>query len=88
MLDATGSAVTLHSDGSVTIEAKSGVTVDAGTSSLELKGGDISITAPPTGRRARDDGGRRSVKVDTAERPGCDRGQRWRDPSAELVKIN
>ena len=44
-LDATGSAVTLHSDGSVTIEAKGGVTVDAGTSSLSLKGGDVSITA-------------------------------------------
>ena len=44
-LDATGSAVTLHSDGSVTIEAKNGVTVDAGTSSLKLKGGEVSITA-------------------------------------------
>ena len=44
-LDATGSAVTLHSDGSVTIEAKNGVTVDAGSSSLKLKGGDVSITA-------------------------------------------
>ena len=44
-LDATGSAVTLHSDGSVTIEAKNGVTVDAGSSSLKLTGGDVSITA-------------------------------------------
>ena len=44
-LDATGSTVTLHSDGSVTIEAKSGVTVDAGTGSLKLTGGDVSITA-------------------------------------------
>jgi hypothetical protein len=44
-LDATGSSVTLHSDGSVTIEAKNGVTVDAGTSSLKLTGGDVSITA-------------------------------------------
>ena len=44
-LDATGSIVTLHSDGSVTIEAKNGVTVDAGSSSLKLTGGDVSITA-------------------------------------------
>jgi phage protein D/phage baseplate assembly protein gpV len=44
-LDATGSSVTLHSDGSVTIEAKNGVTVDAGSSSLKLTGGDVSITA-------------------------------------------
>jgi phage protein D/phage baseplate assembly protein gpV len=44
-LDATGSSVTLHSDGSVTIEAKAGITVDAGTSSLKLTGGDVSITA-------------------------------------------
>jgi phage protein D/phage baseplate assembly protein gpV len=44
-LDAMGSAVTLHSDGSVTIEAKNGVTVDAGSSSLKLTGGDVSITA-------------------------------------------
>lgn len=44
-LDATGSSVTLHSDGSVTIEAKTGITIDAGTSSLKLTGGDVSITA-------------------------------------------
>ena len=29
----------------MTIEAKSGVTVDAGTGSLKLTGGDVSITA-------------------------------------------
>lgn len=44
-LDATGSSVTLHSDGSVTIEAAKGVTVDAKSSSLTLEGGDISIKA-------------------------------------------
>ena len=44
-IDAVGSAVTLNTDGSVTIEAKNGITVDAKTSSLALKGGDVSITA-------------------------------------------
>ena len=44
-LDAVGSAVTLNTDGSVTIEAKNGITVDAKSSSLALKGGDVSITA-------------------------------------------
>ncbi len=42
-LDATGSTVTLHSDGGVTIEAKSGVTVDAGAGTLTLKGEAISL---------------------------------------------
>ena len=37
-LDATGTQVTLHSDGTVTIEAKSGVTVDAGTGKPEAEG--------------------------------------------------
>lgn len=45
VLDATGTAVTLHSDGTVTIEARNGITVDAGSGSLALKGQDISMTA-------------------------------------------
>jgi phage protein D len=45
VMDATGTAVTLHSDGTILIEAKSGITVDAGTGSLALKGKDISLTA-------------------------------------------
>jgi hypothetical protein len=45
VLDATGTAVTLHSDGTILIEAKNGITVDAGTGSLALKGKDISLTA-------------------------------------------
>jgi phage protein D len=60
VLDATGSSVTLHSDGTVTIEAKSGITVDAGTGSLELKGADISLKAT-SGIIA--DGGAGAVKV-------------------------
>jgi phage protein D len=45
VLDAVGTAVTLHSDGTILIEAKKGITVDAGTGSLALKGKDISLTA-------------------------------------------
>jgi phage protein D len=60
VLDATGSTVTLHSDGSVTVEAKSGVTVDAGTGSLQLKGSDISLKAT---NGVAVDGGGGAVKV-------------------------
>ena len=45
VLDATGTAVTLHSDGTILVEAKNGITVDAGTGSLALKGADIALTA-------------------------------------------
>ena len=45
VLDATGTTVTVHADGTVTIEGTRGVTVDAGSSKLELKGGQVSITA-------------------------------------------
>ncbi len=76
-LDATGSAVTLHSDGSVTIEAKNGVTVDAGSSSLKLTGGDVSITAT-TGLTL--DGGP-SVKVNASGQVAVSGG----DDPAELA---
>jgi phage protein D len=45
VLDAVGTSVTVHSDGSVTIEGKNGVVVDAGSGKLDLKGSQISITA-------------------------------------------
>jgi phage protein D len=60
VLDATGSTVTLHSDGTVTVEAKNGITVDAGTGSLQLKGSDISLKAT-SGVTV--DGGGGAVKV-------------------------
>jgi phage protein D len=44
LLDATGTKVTVHSDGTVLVEAKQGVTIDAATSTVELKGGDIKLT--------------------------------------------
>ncbi|MGB3185593.1 MAG: VgrG-related protein [Ornithinimicrobium sp.] len=44
-LDGTGTTITVHSDGTVLIEGSQGVVVDAATSNLELKGGQIAITA-------------------------------------------
>jgi phage protein D len=59
-LDAKDTKVTLHSDGTVTIEAKNGIVVDAGTGSLELKGKDIALKAT-SGITA--DGGAGAVSV-------------------------
>ncbi len=44
-LDATGTTLTLHSDGTAKIEGTQGITVDAGTGKLSLTGTDVSITA-------------------------------------------
>ncbi|WP_209306368.1 VgrG-related protein [Blastococcus sp. CT_GayMR19] len=45
VLDATGTAVTVHSDGTVTVEGAKGVVVDAKQSKLELKGATVEVTA-------------------------------------------
>ena len=60
LLDATGTKLTVHSDGTVLVEAKQGVTVDAGTGTVELKGGDIKLSGQ-TGVTI--DGGGGAVKV-------------------------
>lgn len=44
-LDKKGTKVIVHSDGTVLIEAKRGMTLDAGTGPLELKGQQVSIKA-------------------------------------------
>ena len=44
-LDQQQTTITVHSDGTVTVEAKRGVTVDAGTGTLALTGQDVKITA-------------------------------------------
>jgi uncharacterized protein involved in type VI secretion and phage assembly len=48
VLDAVKTKITVHSDGTVLIEGKTGITIDAQTSSLELKGGQVSVTASQT----------------------------------------
>ena len=63
VLDATGTAVTLHSDGTVLVEGKQGITIDAGSSSLKLTGNDISLSAK-TGVKV--DGGSGQVSVQTS----------------------
>jgi hypothetical protein len=62
-MDATGTAVTLHSDGTVLVEAKQGVTIDAANSSMKFTAGDISLTAK-TGVKI--DGGSGQVDVKTS----------------------
>jgi phage protein D/phage baseplate assembly protein gpV len=44
LMDAAGTKLTVHSDGTVLVEAKQGVTVDAAASTVELRGGDIKLT--------------------------------------------
>jgi phage protein D/phage baseplate assembly protein gpV len=59
-MDATGTKLTIHSDGTVIVEASQGVTIDASSASVELKGGDIKLT----GRNGVTiDGGGGAVKV-------------------------
>jgi uncharacterized protein involved in type VI secretion and phage assembly len=63
--DQKKTTITVHSDGTVTIEAKQGVTVDAGTGSLKLTGQDVSITAKAGVKM---DGGAGEVKVSSSSK--------------------
>jgi phage protein D len=59
-LDAAGTKLTIHSDGTVVVEGSKGVTIDGSSASVELKGGDIKLT----GRNGVTiDGGGGAVKV-------------------------
>jgi uncharacterized protein involved in type VI secretion and phage assembly len=44
-LDSTATTLTLHSDGTVVVEAKRGVTVDAGAGTISFKGAQIELKA-------------------------------------------
>ena len=44
-VDSSQTTITVHADGKVAIEGSQGITIDAATSSMELKGGDISLKA-------------------------------------------
>jgi uncharacterized protein involved in type VI secretion and phage assembly len=59
-LDATGTKVTVHSDGTVLVEGKKGIVVDAANAKLELKAGEIALSAT-SGVSV--DGGSGAVKV-------------------------
>lgn len=45
VIDATKTSITVHADGTVKIEGSQGVVVDSASSKLELKGGQIALTA-------------------------------------------
>lgn len=45
LLDGVGTAVTVHSDGTVTVRGGKGVVVDAGTGTLDLRGDRVTVTA-------------------------------------------
>lgn len=59
-LDGAQTSLTLHSDGTVVIEGAKGVTVDASSSDLDLKGGSITLKAT---NGVTVDGGGGAVKV-------------------------
>ncbi len=59
-LDASKTDITVHSDGTVTITSKKGVTVDAGSSTVEIKGGDLKLSGT---NGVTIDGGGGAVKV-------------------------
>jgi phage protein D len=61
-LDAVGTRIEVHSDGTVLIEGKRGIVIDAASSNLELKGKKISITAT---NGVAVSGGTGAVDVDT-----------------------
>jgi phage protein D/phage baseplate assembly protein gpV len=44
-LDKVNTKITVHSDGTITIEGKQGVVIDAGTAKLDMKASEISLTA-------------------------------------------
>jgi phage baseplate assembly protein gpV len=44
-LDKVGTTITVHADGKVLVEGSQGVTIDAASSDLQLKGGQISLKA-------------------------------------------
>jgi uncharacterized protein involved in type VI secretion and phage assembly len=84
VLDATGTKVTVHSDGTVLVEGSQGVTVDAGSAALDLKGGRITIKGT---QGVTVDGGSGPVKVSSGSQLDL-KGGSLASLSAGLVKIN
>lgn len=71
-LDQKQTKITVHSDGTITIEAPKGVTVDAGTGSLKLTGQDVAITARAGVKM---DGGAGEVKVSSSTKVSVEGAQ-------------
>ncbi len=99
VMDATGTAITVHSDGTVLVEGKGGVVVDAGSAKLELKGSEIAMSATSgvsidggAGAVKVNAGGELALKGSTAKLEGSAqtevKGGAMCSVSAALVKIN
>jgi uncharacterized protein involved in type VI secretion and phage assembly len=66
-LDKINTSITVHADGTVTVEGTQGVTVDAGTGTLALKGNGITLTAETGGVKV--NGGQAGVSIDGGAGP-------------------
>ena len=83
-LDHTKTTITVHADGKVLIEGTQGVTIDAASSAMELKGGQISLKAT-SGVTV--DGGGGAVSVKSGSQLTLDGGA-MATMKAAMVKIN
>jgi uncharacterized protein involved in type VI secretion and phage assembly len=83
-LDHTKTTITVHADGKVLIEGSQGVTIDAASSPMELKGGQISLKAT-SGLTV--DGGSGPVSVKSGSQLTLDGGA-MATMKAAMVKIN
>ena len=63
VMDKVGTAITVHSDGTIQVEGKQGIVIDSSSAKLELKGGEISVTAT---NGVSVDGGAGAVKLNTS----------------------
>jgi uncharacterized protein involved in type VI secretion and phage assembly len=61
-MDSVDTKITVHSDGKILIEGKSGIVIDSASSKLELKGSEVSITSTSG---VKIDGGSGGVDVQT-----------------------
>src|SRR5919106_6727569 len=83
-MDHTKTTITVHADGKVLIEGSQGITIDAASSAMELKGGQISLKAT-SGVTV--DGGGGAVSVKSGSQLTLDGGA-MATMKAAMVKIN
>lgn len=90
-LDKTGTTITVHADGKVLVEGSQGITIDAASADMQLKGGQISLKAS-NGVTVDAGGGAVSLTGVTAKLEGSAstevKGGATCSVSAALVKIN
>jgi uncharacterized protein (DUF2345 family) len=64
-MDHVGTTITVHADGKVLVEGSQGITIDAASANIDLKGGQISLKAT-NGVTVDGGGGAVSVKAGAA----------------------